>query len=751
MTRNMIKLPRSEFLKLPSYFYNYTSFGNKHAETELLGSFDDSKARSVVENFHAKAIKNGSSQKLGVSNNILSLYVKSKNLEHAQRMFDEITGKDVRSWTILISGFARIRSHRLALDLFIKMQVEGVLPNQFTLSSVLKCCSWLNELRLGKGVHGWILRNGTDLDVALENSILDLYVKCCVFHYVENVFELMVEKDTVSWNIMVGAYLLNGDREKSLDLFWRLPFKDVSSWNTVIAGQMQNGFEETAFELLHQMVAIGPAFNRHTFSIALVLVSSLSILEVGMEIHGRVLRVGIDNDRFIRDSLINMYCKCGKMEKASILFQKLAQDVAGMQDSKTFCDNSIMATVSWNSMVSSYVHNGRWEEALQIFRNMVCEQISVDKFTITSIVSACAIAGVLELGRQIHAHILKIGHKLDAIMGSSLIDMYSKCGSLDDARLIFKQTNDLNVVLWTSLISSCALHGKGREAVWLFESMIDQGIRPNEVSFVGVLTACSHAGLLEEGRRYFESMEEVYGVRCGVEHFTCMVDLFSRAGCFNETKDFIYKNNISHLTAVWTAFLSSCRVHKNIEMGKWVSEKLLKLEPSKPQPYLLLSNIWAINDRWGEAGNVRAWMHEIGARKHPGWSWVRVKNQIHTFFMGDRSHPKEAEIYSYLNKLIGRVNEIGYSADVKQVMQDVEEEQKEELLGFHSEKLAIAYAVMCTATKTPIQIMKNLRICTDCHNFIKYISQLLEREIVVRDIHRFHHFKDGRCSCGNYW
>ncbi|KAK9291682.1 hypothetical protein L1049_019631 [Liquidambar formosana] len=310
---------------------------------------------------------------------------------------------------------------------------------------------------------------------------------------------------------------------------------------------------------------------------------------------------------------------------------------------------------------------------------------------------------------------------------------------------------DRNVVLWTSMISGCALHGQGKEASCLFESMINEGIMPNEVSFVGVLTACSHAGLLDEGCKYFRSMKEVYGMRPGVEHFTCMVDLYGRAGQLNEARDFIYTNGISHLSAVWRSFLSSCRLHKNIKMGKWVSEKLLELEPLDAGPYILLSNICATNHRWEEAAKVRSLMQKRGVKKHPGQSWIQLKNQVHNFVMGDRSHPQDAEIYSYLDKLIGKLKEIGYSTNVKLVMQDVEEEQGEVLLGFHSEKLAVAYGIISTSSGTPIRVMKNLRICIDCHNFVKYTSQLLGREIVVRDIHRFHHFKRGRCSCGDYW
>ena len=712
-------------------------------------TFSDSMNYPNSEVLHAKLIKNGC---VGIrGNHLLNLYAKSQNLEKAHKMFEEIPQTDVFSWTVLISGFARIGLSADVLGLFTKMQDQGVCPNQFTLSIVLKSCSSnVNDSRIGKGIHGWILRNGVDLDAVLNNSILDYYVKCRCFGYAEKWFGLMAEKDTVSWNIMMSSYLQIGDMQKSVDLFRQLPGKDAASWNTMIDGLMRNGCERVALELLHKMVAAGPAFNKLTFSIALVLASSLSVLGLGKQIHTQVLKVGVLDDGFVRNSLIDMYCKCGEMEKASVIFKHLPRE-SSMMNFEESCDDAVVESVSWSSMVSGYVQNGGFEDALKTFSSMICSQVEVDKFTLTSVVSACASAGVLELGRQVHGYIQKIGHGLDVFLGSSIIDMYVKCGSLNDAWLIFNQAKDRNVVLWTSMISGCALHGQGREAVRLFELMINEGITPNEVSFVGVLTACSHAGLLEEGCKYFRLMREVYGIRPGAEHFTCMVDLYGRAGCLNEIKEFIHNNAISKLSPVWRSFLSSCRVHKNIEMGIWVCKKLLELEPFDAGPYILFSSICATEQRWEEAAKIRSLMQQRGVKKNPSQSWIQLKNQVHSFVMGDRSHPQDTRIYSYLDELIGRLKEIGYSTDVTPVMQDVEQEQRQVLLGYHSEKLAIAYGIISTAPGIPIRVMKNLRVCIDCHNFIKYTSELLGREIIIRDIHRFHHFKHGHCSCADYW
>lgn len=712
--------------------------------------FTDSINRPGPEVVHAKLVKNGCVAIRG--NHLLALYVKSLNLEQAFKVFGEIPRTDVFSWTVLMTGFARKGLSADVVALFTIMQNRGVRPNQYTLSIVLKSCSsTVNHSRIGKGIHGWILRNGVDADAVLNNAILDCYVKCSYFRCAETLFGVMSDRDTVSWNIMMSSYLQMGDIRKSVDLFRLLPGKDAASWNTIIDGLMRNGRESVALELLYEMVAAGPAFNRLTFSIALVLASSLSVLVLGKQIHTQVLKVGVLDDGFVRNSLLDMYCKCGEMEKASAIFKHLPQEPT-TRNSAASCDEAVMESASWSSMVSGYVQNGRFEEAMQTFISMVRSQVEVDRFTLTSVVSACASAGVLELGRQVHGYIQKTGYELDVFLGSSIIDMYAKSGSFNDSWLIFDQAKTRNVVLWTSMISGCALHGQGREAVRMFELMLNEGIKPNEISFVGILTACSHAGLLEEGCKYFRLMREVYGIKPGVEHFTCMVDLYGRAGRLNVIKEFIRDNAISNLSPVWRSFLSSCRLHKNIEMGIWVSEKLLELEPSDAGSYILLSSICATEHRWEEAAIIRGLMQQRGVKKkNPGQSWIQLKNQVHSFVMGDRSHPQDTQIHFYLDELIGRLKEIGYSTDDTPVMQDVEQEQRQVLLGVHSEKLAIAYGIISTAPGTPIRVMKNLRICIDCHNFIKYTSHLLGREIIVRDIHRFHHFKHGHCSCGDYW
>ncbi|GAB2277190.1 hypothetical protein Dimus_011898 [Dionaea muscipula] len=644
----------TDFAPIQNHIQRYRAIpisGDKNPDPKLVNFIDKLEDESAIETLHARLIKNGSIKDLDVGNYVLNSYVKFKLFRDARNLFDEMLHRDVRTWTILISGYARTRSAELGLRSFARMLVEEVTPNQFTLSSVFKCCS--TRLRVGRVVHGWILINGVSLDVVLENSILDFYMKCGELSCARRIFELMGVKNTTTWNIVIGGYIQNGDMENSLALFRRLPSKDVETWNTIISGLIHNGSGRMALELLYEMAKVEVRFTEYTFSMALAVISSLMVLELGRQIHARVMRLELYNNEFVRSSLIDMYSKCNNVDKATTVFRQ-------MPDSVFRKEKSWMDTVCWSAMVSGYVQNGKWMDAVGIFCKMVSEGIKVDKFTMTSVVCSCADYGTLEFGQQVHSLVLKSGHKLDVALCSSLVYMYSKCGSFSDAYLMFNQLNNRNVFLWTSIICACALHGRGREAIQLFELMRSEAIPPNEVTFLGILTACSHAGLVDEGCKYFKQMKVVYCIKPIPEHYTSMVDLFGRAGRLDDIKNFILENNISHLSSVWSAFLSSCRFHKNVDLGKRIAARLLELEPLDPQPYVLLSNISTAGSQWEESARLRSLMEERGVKKQPAQSWILLNGKIHTFAMGHKLvYPQEAEIYSYLDKLVCGLKEIG--------------------------------------------------------------------------------------------
>jgi pentatricopeptide repeat protein len=329
--------------------------------------------------------------------------------------------------------------------------------------------------------------------------------------------------------------------------------------------------------------------------------------------------------------------------------------------------------------------------------------------------------------------------------------MYCKCGEISIARCIFDRMPSPDIVSWNAMIMGCALDGPAREALVLFERMELGNVKPNHITFLAVLTACSHAGLVDKGQKYFNSMSDKYGIVPTLEHCAALADILGRAGELDEAYSFISKMQIKPTPSVWSTMLRACRVHKNTVLAEEVAKKIIELEPSSISSHVVLSNVYSASGRWNEAAHLRKSMRNKGMKKDPACSWIEVKNKLHVFVAHDRSHPWYNRITDALNIFSEQMARQGYVPNTEDVFQDIEEEQKRYVLCGHSEKLAIVFGIISTPPGTSIRVMKNLRVCIDCHTVTKYISKLAEREIVVRDAIRFHHFKDGNCSCGDFW
>lgn len=407
--------------------------------------------------------------------------------------------------------------------------------------------------------------------------------------------------------------------------------------------------------------------------------------------------------------------------------------------------------VTWNSIINGFVLNGQADEALAMFRRMWAEDVEPDGYTIVSLLCACAETGALTLGRRVHVYLSKRGLGGNVQVGNALIDLYAKCGRVEDCQRVFYEMGSKNVVSWTSLIVGLAVNGFGKEALELFGAMENEGLRPTEITLVGVLYACSHCGLVDEGFRYFARMKQEYDTVPKIEHYGCMVDLLGRAGRVKEAHDYIARMPLEPNAVIWRTFLGACAMHKKLDLGEMAWSKLKRLDPGHSGDYVLLSNLYASVGRWHCVQKLRKSMLKGGVKKNPGHSLLEVGNSVHKFVMGDRSHPRSKEIYGMLEEIAKRLRKEGYVAKTSNVLADIEEEEKETALRYHSERLAIAFALICTPSGVPIRIVKNLRVCEDCHLVTKLISKVYEREIVVRDRSRFHHFKDGLCSCKDYW
>ncbi|KAJ8646685.1 hypothetical protein MRB53_008433 [Persea americana] len=613
---------------------------------------------------------------------------------------------------------------------------------------------------------------------------------------------------SLQWNPSLGIKLMRayagcGEPRIARLIFDEIPNRNVVFFNVMIRSYVNNHLYGDALLVYANMPGHGIRPDHYTFPCVLKACSGTENLQVGLQIHTAVLRFGLDSNLFVGNALIAMYGKCSCLFEARRVFSEMShRDVvtwnsvlAGyahngqlnealevckeMELQKMNPDAGTMASilpvvtntdsvnvlsirrmfdnmphkglVSWNAMIAIYVNNSMATEAVQLFSQMEAEGVEPDAVTLASVLPACGDLSALVHGKHIHEYIIKKKMGPNLFLENALVDMYAKCGCLDAAREVFDGMRGRDVVSWTSMISAYGMHGEGQDAVGLFSKMQESGLKPDHIAFVSVLSACSHAGLLKEGQHLFNLMVNEYQMIPRIEHFACMVDLLGRAGHIDEAYNFIKKMPIEPNERVWGALLGACRVYSDMTVGLIAADHLFELVPQLAAYYVLLSNIYAKAGRWDDVTSVRSIMKSRGIKKSPGCSNVELESRVHTFLVGDRSHPQSKEIYVELDVLVGKMKEAGYVAETDSALHDLEEEDKEFHLSVHSEKLAIAFMLINTGPGVPIRITKNLRVCGDCHSAAKLISKITKRVITLRDTNRFHHFENGVCSCGDYW
>lgn len=446
----------------------------------------------------------------------------------------------------------------------------------------------------------------------------------------------------------------------------------------------------------------------------------------------------------------------GSSELDIVAWNSMLEGYANCKDGKSlhrlFDQMPHRDVVSWNTMIAFYVQMGEFGEAATMFRLMRESGEQPNQVTLISVLSAVAYLGALAQGRWLHAYIDKHGIELNENLGSALISMYSKCGCLEGAIQAFEKTNRKSVDTWNAMISGFASNGHSVKALEFFLKMEDCEVQPNAITFSCVLNACSHARLVKDGVEYFRKMTEVYGIEPDIAHYGCMVDLYGRAGFFDEAEEMMRKMPMEPDAVMWKALLAACKTHGNFKMGERAGIKLIELAPNDHTSYVLLSNMYAMADNWDGVCKVRKMMWERSVKKVPGCSSIELDGVIHEFLVGDINHSRKKEIYEMLDEMGDQLKLAGYEPDTKQVLLDIDEEDvKQTSLSHHSEKLAIAFGFISTKPSTTIRVVKNLRVCSDCHSAIKLLSKIYDRNIIVRDSNRFHHFTNGSCSCGDYW
>ncbi|XP_055812292.1 putative pentatricopeptide repeat-containing protein At3g08820 [Solanum dulcamara] len=658
-----------------------------------------------LKHIHGRLIRTGFDQNNYLLNLLLKFTLNNfNNPNYAKLVFNQTQEPNIFLYNTMIRGLVSNDCFHQSIDFFHEMRDEGFLPNNFTFPFLLKSCTRLSDFELGVKAHGLVVKGGFDYDVFVKTGLVCFYARCGFLDDAHQVFDDIPEKNVVSWTAIMTGYIDFGKFKEAIGLFRR---------------SLEMGLSPDSFTLVRVLSAC----------------SRVGDVSAGEWIHGYAVEMGMGRNVFVNTGLVDMYAKCGKMVKAREVFDEMVEkDV-----------------VSWSAMIQGYAVNGLPKEALELFYRMRGENVRPDCYSMVGVLSACARLGALEVGEWASKLMDMNEFFCNAVLGTALIDMYAKCGRMTSAWEIFKQMFMKDRVIWNAVLSGLAMHGHVKSAFCCFGQVEKLGIKPDGNTFIGLLCACTHAGLVDDGRKYFQSMTHSYSLEPAIEHYGCMVDLLGRAGLLDEAHSLIESMPMKANAIIWGALLSGCRLHRDTKLAEHVLKQLIELEPWNSGNYVLLSNIYASNNKWDDSEKIRSSMNERRMQKIPAYSWIEIVGVVHEFLVGDTYHPIADNIYAKLSELSKELREAGYVPKTEYVLFDIEEEEKEHFVGCHSEKLALAFGLLSTKPSDVIRIIKNLRICGDCHTFFKLVSKITEREITLRDNNRFHCFLKGSCSCGDYW
>lgn len=611
---------------------------------------------------HGLAVKVGLDGHQFVENGLLGMYTKCGSVADAVRLFDGMTSPNEVSFTAMMGGLAQGGAVDDALRLFARMSRTGIRVDPVAVSSVLGACAQAcagdynvaRAIQLAQSIHALVVRKGFGSDQHVGNSLVDLYAKGMKMDEAIKVFESLSSVSIVSWNILITGYGQLGCYERAMEvlefmqesgfepnevtysnmlascikardvpsaraMFDKIPKPSVTTWNTLLSGYGQEELHQETIDLFRRMQHQNMQPDRTTLAVILSSCSRLGILELGKQVHSASVRLLLHNDMFVASGLIDIYSKCGQVGIALIIFNMMTErDV-----------------VCWNSMISGLAIHSLSEEAFDFFKQMRENGMFPTESSYASMINLCARLSSIPQGRQMHAQVLKDGYDQNVYVGCSLIDMYAKCGNMDGARLFFNCMIVKNLVAWNEMIHGYAQNGFGEKAVELFEYMLTTKQKPDSVTFIAVLTGCSHSGLVDEAVIFFNSMESNYGITPLVEHYTCLIDALARAARFAEVEAVIGKMPYKDDPILWEVLLAACVVHHNAELGEFSAKHLFRLDPKNPSPYVLLSNIYATLGRHGDASAVRALMSSRGVVKGRGYSWVNHKDGSRAFMVAD--------------------------------------------------------------------------------------------------------------------
>lgn len=659
----------------------------------------------IVPQLHAEVIKIGLFSDMFVGSALVDLYSKCGEMKLASMVFFYISEKSVVSWNALLDGYAQIGDWEEILKLFCAIRELELKYGNFTLMTVLKSCAHLGNLRGGQAVHALAIKMGSELDKFLICCILNMYSRCGLPDYALKVFERIKNPKVVAWSTIINCLDQQGQSQEAAEMFclmrrtdvtpneytlasiisaatslanWKygesihacvykyglesdnfissalvtmymktgcvhngwqafntMNVRDIASWNALLSGFHDNKTSDQGPRIFKDMLVVGFKPDIYTFISILKSCSNILDVDFGKQVHAHIIKDGLCSKSSIGTALISMYFKCWCLEDADIMLNELIE----------------RDLLTWTIIISSYVQTNQGEKAVKGFRQLQREGLKPNAYTLSCCLSGCSSLALLDSGRQLHSLVIKSELSSNMYIATALIDMYGQCRCIEDAEAIFKSMTSRNAVLWNTIICGYSLNGQGKKALEAFRIMLREGVLPDEITFIGVLSACSHMGLIEEGEKHFNSLSKDYGITPTIEHYACMVNILSRAGKFSEVQSFVEKWELTQNALIWETILWASKMHGNVEVGERASEKLFELETDIDYNYVMLSHIFAAKGRWDDVVKVRALMSNLGIKKEPACSWLVIDAQAHQFFAHDLSHPKIKEIFQYLEGL----------------------------------------------------------------------------------------------------
>lgn len=658
------------------------------------------KAGRVV---HSMVIVSGCKDEEFLSCSLVDMYSKCGMPDDALKVFWKLKSRDIVTWSAMICCLEQQGREEKAAELFSMMLSLGLKPNQFTLTSIVSAAKELDDLCYSRCLHACVHKYGFANETLVNNALITMYIKNGSFDDGYKVFNTMSHRDLVSWNAVLAGFHDNENCD-GLRIFQKI---------------LENGFKPNMYTYISTLRSCTSSINS----------------EAGKQVHAQVIKEKLDSDCYVGTALIEMYVKSKCINDAEKIINRLNE----------------VDLFTWTAIISGCAQTDQGEKSIFYFIQMQKDGVKPNEFTLAGCLRGCSGITSLKNGRQLHSFVFKYGHVDDPFVASALVDMYGKCGCINDAEMIFEDIDSHDTVLWNTIINQYSKHDQGEKAIKCFETMLNKNISPDGVTFIGILSACRHLGLTELGKKYFHSMTDIYNIPPTIEHYACMVDILGREGKFNEVESFINQMKLPPNYLIWETLLGACKVHGNVELGRRVAEKLFQIEPEVDSNYIMLSNIFAANRMWDDVAQVRALMSSQRIKKEPGCSWVEVDGQTHVFLSQDTSHMRILEIHQKLKELEQKLLSVEYIPNTDFVLHNVSDIEKREILSQHSERLALSFSLINSNSNKTVTIYKNLKICGDCHKYMKLVSSIIQKEIIIRDAKRFHHFKEGSCSCQDYW